>query len=258
MNADTGRGYKNKEYLGTCETGISEDAFWRSTDAPSSGAPDLPRFLTIIKGRNWRKDAAAQRAQGALGGNFLNISSVLPLASLPLPAPTRGCWVHVKTMPPVTRGGEVVRANPGRALELLRRLRSPPFLTAQQYEAGDGEVALCVGSPLVNTGSPFSASLPQWLVFQQSIGVSKVFAYMFDPGEVELSILEHFQRKGLVELFHYRVSRYLVDAEDLKREDKCALGGAYHQAAVEEDGGEAWVPCYQYWTFRYEMGLYFQ
>ena len=48
-----------------------------------------------------------------------------------------------------------------------RRPPVPPHLTPEQYESGDGQVAVCVASPLVNTVHTYAGNLPQWLEFQK-------------------------------------------------------------------------------------------
>ena len=51
------------------------------------------------------------------------------------------------------------------------------------------------------------------------------------------------------------MSHFLVKREHLSDSSSCSLGGAYHQASVQENGGTHWLPCINTWTIQlYDSG----
>ena len=83
------------------------------------------------------------------------------------------------------------------------------------------------------------------------VKLKPVFPYLSNvssPPPVAPSLPQHYESRGLVDLFHMRLSSLLVDLEDLEDPSMCSLGGQYHRQAVQEDGGKAWAPCHQVWN----------
>lgn len=72
-----------------------------------------------------------------------------------------------------------------------------------------------------------------------------------DPSLVEEKILHHFEKRGLVETFHWRFSKYLVQKSRWSGKDvekRCSLGSDYHRKAMQEDSdrapiGQKWSNC---------------
>ena len=49
----------------------------------------------------------------------------------------------------------------------------------------------------------------------------QVFAYMLDPGPIVNSLMQHYERQGLVETYDFRMSRRMADAKDINDTEKC-------------------------------------
>ena len=196
-------------YIGSCETDVSE-ASMRAGDS-------VPRFVTIVRDP---------------GDTSKHIDSL--------------AWVHVNVVPLVSEDAQQVqqhyswRGSSGQD----SGGGTGPFFTPKMHEDGDGEIAVCAPGPLVSGDDHHAAYLPQWLAFQKSVGVSKVFVYLFDPGPVEIQILEHYEREGLVETWNFRLSRYLMKREHLNDAQQCGRSGLYIQrASAMEHGGQQWLQC---------------
>ena len=105
--------FNTKEYLGTCDTGMTESAFWeashpvanndlKSRGDDSSNSSRLPLFVTVVRRHVWKGDLAWNSVNGsnADGGPVPIIPHRMP--SIPsLSVPLDNCWVHVTVMPPL-------------------------------------------------------------------------------------------------------------------------------------------------------------
>ena len=235
----------NKEYLGSCQTNVSE--------ATLRARGSVPRFVTIVSS-----------SDGLQGADHV----------------AAGSWVHVTVIPLVvgdaqevhkhyswgSRGGGGAASSSvghgglggggdggrnganstsqghisdnsrgyggyGASTGVNGGHNTGPFLTPQMHEAGDGAIATCTSTPLMGNDR-YATSLPQWLAFQKVLGVSKVFAYLLDPGPNELQILRHYERAGLVEIWSFRFSRFLAKRQHLGDKERCHVGGSYHQVSA--------------------------
>ena len=84
--------------------------------------------------------------------------------------------------------------------------------------------------PPYPSSSSFSSSSSSSPSLMLACPQTKVFAYLLDPGAVELQTLRHFEREGLVEVWDFRNSRYMAKREHLGDSEQCKTGGsAYHQ-----------------------------
>ena len=199
-------------YIGSCETDVSE-ASMRAGDS-------VPRFVTIVRDP---------------GDTSKHIDSL--------------AWVHVNVVPLVSEDAQQVqqhyswRGSSGQD----SGGGTGPFFTPKMHEDGDGEIAVCTSTPLVSGDDHHAAYLPQWLAFQKSIGVSKVFVYLLDPGPAEIKILEHYEKQGLVETWNFRLSRYLMKREHLTNSQDCGRSGEYQRTSAAEHGGQQWLQCTNIW-----------
>ena len=222
-----------KEYMGTCDSHVTEaDIRARSMK--------VPEFLTVA-----RFDAS---------GSFTFYSCWM-MTICSWKNGTKGyedinelSWVHIGLIPLVTQDTKEV----SQYYDEKHKVTLDSWLSKEMYESGNGDFATLPPTPLMR--GRYQSTLVSWLSFQELLGVKKVLIYLLDPSVVEQKIIEHYESKGLVEVFHFRLSKYMTKRNRWggggEGENKCTRGGLYHRETTREDldrgdevGMQKWSNC---------------